>query len=95
VPRIPKKPPTSPRRTRPNHDEIVSLVGDLEDAVIAAIAKTGASYAEIEQAARQAGAEADEPRPDAHGLSLRAEAVYDILVADPNFVGVEDRPRTL
>jgi len=92
---MPKKSATPPRRTRPTHDEIVSLVGDLEDAVIAAIAKTGASYVEIEQAARWAGAEMDEPRPNAHGLTPQAEAVYDILAADPNFVGAEDRPQTL
>jgi hypothetical protein len=89
---MPKKSAPAPQRARPSHDEIISLVGDLDDAVIAAILDTGASYAEIEQAARWAGAGLEEPKPNAHGLSLLAEKVYDILIADPNFVGEEERP---
>jgi len=89
---MPKKPAKAPQRAGPTYDEIISLVGDLDDAVIAAIFDTGASYAEIEQAAHWAGTELEEPKPNAHGLSLLAEKVYDILVADPNFIGEEERP---
>jgi hypothetical protein len=92
---MPKKSAKAPQPVRPSHDEIISLVGDLDDAVIAAIFETGASYAEIEQAARWAGAELEEPKPNSHGLSLVAEKVYDILVADPNFVGEDERPGSL
>jgi hypothetical protein len=92
---MPKKPAKAPPRARPTHDEIISLVGDLDDAVIAAIFETGANYAEIEQAARWAGAEMEEPKPNSHGLSLLGEKVYDILVADPNFVGEEERRGSL
>lgn len=86
-----KNPGKARPQTHPTHDEIVALVGDLDDAVIAAIFATGASYAEIEQAARWAGAEKEEPRPNSHGLSPVAEQVYDILVADPGFVAEEER----
>ena len=88
---MPKKPAKARPRSGPTLDEIISLVGDLDDAVIAAIFATGASYAEIEQAARWAGTEMEESKPNAHGLSAIAEQVYDILVADPNFVGEEER----
>jgi hypothetical protein len=90
-----KKPSKAPPRVRPTHDEITSLVGDLDDAVIAAIFQTGASYAEIEQAARWAGTDLEEAKPNSHGLSPLAEQVYDILVGDPNFVGEEERRGSL
>jgi hypothetical protein len=88
---MPKKPTKAPQRARPTHDEIISLVGDLDDSVIAAIFETGASYAEIEKAARWASAELEQPKPNSHGLSLAGEKVYDILVADPSFVVEEER----
>lgn len=65
-------------------EEIVDLVGDIDDATVTAILKTGASLVEIEEAARWATGEAIavvERRP----LSGPASAVYDILVTTPTF----------
>ena len=73
------------------HDDVVHLVGDLEDATIAAVLATGATYAEIEQALKWSGGAREEPRLNAEGLTPIAELVCDILLADPNYVGNEER----
>lgn len=70
--------------TPPTREEIVQLVGDLDDAAAAAILATGASFAEVEEAARRATGEVD-TAAEAHPLSPRAEAVYDILQSIPAF----------
>ncbi|HWA47334.1 MAG TPA: hypothetical protein VG742_03625 [Dongiaceae bacterium] len=72
------------------HDDVAHLVGDLEDATIAAILATGASYQDIEQAVKWAGAGLTEPRLNAHGMTVAAEQVFDILLSDPAYV-TEDR----
>ena len=80
------------RQARIQHlsrEDVVYLVGDLEDATIAAILTTGATYQEIERALQWAGAGVDEPRPDAHGLTPRAEEVFDILLSDPAYADEE------
>ena len=61
------------------------MVGDLEDATIAAILATGATYQEIEQALKWAGAGPDQPRFDAGGMTPAAEQVFDILLSDPTY----------
>jgi hypothetical protein len=61
--------------TPPTHEEIIELVGDLDDAIVASILATSASFAEIEAAARRAAGEADKAA-DAHPVSPRAEAVF-------------------
>jgi hypothetical protein len=63
-------------------DEVVALVGRLDDGTIASILDTGATYAEIEQAL--AALSADEVLQE-EPLSAAAEAVYDILDGDPSF----------
>lgn len=73
----------------PSRAEVKHLVGDLDDAVITAIIATGASYAEIELAAAQAGSELDLPARGEGRLDPIAEAVYDILVKDPGFSAIE------
>jgi hypothetical protein len=76
------------QQTRTQHlgrDDIVQLVGEVEDATIAAIQATGATYHEIEQALRWAGAGLEEPRVNAHGMTPRAEQVFDILLSDPAY----------
>jgi hypothetical protein len=63
-------------------EDVMLLVGDLEDATIAAILATGATYQEIEQALKWAGAGPEEPRFNAHGMTPTAEQVFDIIVTD-------------
>lgn len=73
----------------PSHNELIHLVGDVEAMTISAILDTGASLAEVEQAARWAAGEAV-TRQERHELSRRAEAVYDILIDDPTFAAAND-----
>ena len=72
-----------------SHDDIVRIVGDLEDGTIAAILVTGATYAEIEQALKWAGGSREEPRLNSEGLTPRAELVCDILLADQGYSAPE------
>lgn len=77
--------PQPPRQQHLEHKDVAHLVGDLDDATIAAILATGATYAEIEQALKWIGGGREEPRLDSEGLSPTAELVYDILLADPAY----------
>jgi len=72
-------------------DDVAHLIGDLDDAVIAAILATGATYVEIEQALKWVGAGAEEPRLNAHGLTPAAELVCDILLSTSEFSDDEAR----
>jgi hypothetical protein len=73
-----------------SHDDVVHLVGDLEDNVIASILATGATYEEIEQAVKWLGASGEE-RLHAHSLTPTAELVYDILLSSGKFNSDEER----
>jgi hypothetical protein len=68
----------------PAREQILELVGDIDDATVMAILKTGASSVEIEEAARWAAGEAV-AAVERHPLSAAASAVYDILITDPTF----------
>lgn len=70
-------------------DEIVRLVGDVDQMTISAIVETGASLAEIEQAAHWAAGDTV-ARAERHEMSGRAEAVYDLLMDDPAFAPAPD-----
>jgi hypothetical protein len=74
-----------------DHKDIAHLVGDLDDATIAAILATGATYAEIEQALKWLGGGREEPRLNSEGLSPTAERVYEILLSDPTYDESPDR----
>ena len=76
--------PADPKPTPPTHEDIIEIVGDLDDATVAAILATGASVAEVEEAARRAGGETNSAT-EIHPLSPSAEAVYDILMTTPAF----------
>jgi hypothetical protein len=78
-------PTQSDRTFPPSHADVVALVGDLDDAVVAAIIGTGASYVEIEEAAKWATGDAEQLGKSGHGLRGAAAAVYDILMADPAY----------
>lgn len=76
---------TSPEgSSTPTREQIIDLVGDVDDATVMAILRTGASYLEVEEAARRASGEATAavgPAP----LSGPATAVYEILLTEPDF----------
>ena len=78
-------PEAHPRPQHLDRKDIEHLVGDLNDATIAAILATGATYAEIEQALKWLGCGREEPRLNSEGLSPTADLVYDILLSDPTF----------
>lgn len=72
---------------RLSREDVIHLVGELDDATLAAITATGASAAEIERAAKRASGEGEgvAKRP----LGPRIEAVIDILTACPTFPKTE------
>lgn len=65
------------------HDDVVALVGALEDSVIASILATRATYDDIEQALLLLGC--DHGAAAKHLLTPAAEAVHDILAEEPSF----------
>ena len=75
--RDPSKPAT--------RDEIAHLVGDVEDATVAAIEATGATYREVDEAARWAAGDAERLGKAGRTLSAMAHAVYNILLSEPSF----------
>lgn len=78
--------PTLPAVTRA---EVIHLFGELDDAVVAAILRTGATYAELEEAKIRALGDAADLGKERHEPSPAAAAVYDILMHDPTFLGME------
>ena len=74
-----------------SHTDVMHLVGDIDEAVVAAILATKASYQEIAEAAKWAEGDAEQLGKSGHVLSPAAEAVYDILTTDPTFTPVSDR----
>ena len=77
---------------KPAHDDIIHLVGDVEDATIVAIEATRASHAEIGEAVKWATGDAEQLGKAGRALSGPAEAVYNILLSDPAFAPL-DRER--
>ena len=79
-------PSISPRNTtRPTHDDIIRLVGDVDDATAAAIEAARATYIEIEEAVKFASGDAEQLGKAGRPLSAAAEEVYNILLTDPAF----------
>jgi hypothetical protein len=77
---------TLPALTR---EDVIHLLGELDDAVLAAILRTGATYAELEAAQIRALGDAADLGKEGHELSPAAAAVYDILMRDPTFLELE------
>lgn len=75
--------------SKPTRDEIVHLVGDVEDATVMAIEATQATYVEIEEAVKWANGDAEQLGKAGRPLSGPAEAVYNILLTDPAFAPPE------
>jgi hypothetical protein len=83
------KPSASPALTREN---LAHLVGNLNDAVMMAILRTGATYQDIEEAVEWTAGDAEALRRERRRLSPAAEAVYEILMSDPGFLSSEREP---
>lgn len=82
--------PTRTKPTPPTKEQVIDLVGDVDDATVVSIVNTGATYVEVEEAVRWASGEAmtkTEPQPQ----SGPAKAVYDILLSLPSFASPDDR----
>lgn len=72
------------------HDDIVHLVGDIDDETIAGILMTEATYADLEIAyACIMGGDREEG--ELGPLSGAAAKIYDILQDDPAFAPANDR----
>ncbi len=76
---------TTPGAAKPTHDDIIHLVGEIDDATVMAIEATRATYVEIEEAVKWASGNAEELGKAGRQLSAHAEAVYNILLTDPSF----------
>lgn len=77
--------PQSRASVNATRDAIVHLVGDLDDAIVAAIEATGAAPHDVEDAARWAAGDAEQLGNAGRPLSAAAQAVYDILSTEPSF----------
>lgn len=79
----------APSVSKPTRADIVHLVGDVEDATLAAIEATRATYAQIGEAVKWATGDAEQLGKAGRTLSAPAEAVYNILLTDPAFTPAE------
>lgn len=86
---MPKRLVKPVKQPTPSRDDVIRLVGDIDDAVVATILGTGATYLEIEEAVKWATGAAEDLAKQRRELGPRAEAVYDILISDPSFPGIE------
>jgi len=86
---MPKRSDTTTKTLPLTHDDIAHMVGDLDDAVMTAILRTGANYREVEEAVKWATGDAEDLGKAGHQPNPAAKAVYDILVSDPVFLGVK------
>lgn len=76
--------------TLPTHDDVVHLVGNVEETTVLALLATGATYAEIEEAVEWANGDAEVPRTTDRKLTGPAREAYRILLSDPAFSSDED-----
>jgi hypothetical protein len=75
------------RTNRLTRDDILGVVGDVEDATITALLAIGASHLELEQAVMWANGDGDRlGRP----LTGRTAQAYDILLSDPAFAPADE-----
>lgn len=80
---------TTPSAAKPTRDDIIRLVGDVDDATVMAIEATRATYVEIEKAVKWASGNAEQLGKAGRQLSAHAEAVYNILLTHPSFAPPE------
>jgi hypothetical protein len=77
------------KRPALSHADVIHVLGDVDDAIVAAILETGATYGELEEAQIWALGDIAELGKEGHELSPAAAAVYDILLNDPAFLDME------
>ncbi len=81
----------SKSQQRMKHDDVVQLVGDLEDAKVAEILAISPTLEELEEAVAWAEAESDVMGELEKSLSGPAARVYEILMTRKDF-GEDERP---
>jgi hypothetical protein len=74
-----------------SHDDVVHLIGDLDDSTVSTILASGASYVDIEQAVKWLESGFDEARLNSHRLTPKGEMVCDILLTSGTFDDNGDR----
>lgn len=65
-------------------EAVRAIVGELSDARVAAILKTGATVEELEEAAALAAGESDVVGQEGHKSSRVVAALYEILMPEPD-----------
>lgn len=73
---------------------ILHIVGDIDDAKVAAIERLGASLEELEEAVAWASGETDVMGEARLPLTGRVAELYDILSADDDYGDDRDNPKT-
>lgn len=66
--------------------DVIRLTGDLDDETVVAVIATGATAADIEQAVKWAGGDAEALGKSGYSLTGVPAAVFDILTTCPAFV---------
>lgn len=79
----------SPHRLR--RDDVLRIVGDVEDVTVSALLATGADHLELEQALMWINGDGDYLGKLGRPLSGRIAKAYDILLSDPAFEPDLDR----
>lgn len=70
-------------------DDIRQIVGDVEDATVAALLNLDLTHGELEAAAKHCTGNSDELGIPPPPLSPRAAQAFDILLQDPAFLPLE------
>jgi hypothetical protein len=73
------------------HEDIQHLCGELADWKVARILASEATYEELKTAATWAGGQDDVIGPAGHPLAGRAAYLYEIITADEDIWGEDDR----
>ena len=74
----------SKERQELTRDSVRAIVGELSDARMAAILKTGASVEELEEAAALGAGESDVVGQEGHKTSRIVAELYEILMPEPD-----------
>lgn len=72
------------KRQELDRESVRAIVGELSDARVAAILKTGATVEQLEEAAALAAGESDVVGQEGHQTSRIVAALYDILMPEPD-----------
>lgn len=78
-------PSTGSFANRLTRDDVLRIVGDVEDTTVAALLETGADHLELEQALMWVNGDGDYLGKLGRPLAGRIARAYDILLTDPAF----------